>query len=429
MKYLLPKIKMVSTQRRGNYFSKIDDKTPCLIAYIDIMNFSFLGFKYGYRVTNKILNIICERISRYVTKDDFLENIYADDFILILKGQLDECEKKLLKIKEEIEKPIRIDNEFIELNFRIAVIRYPFDFNDIQEAYNYVILFCKYLKKQKGSGIYFLDEFAFPILKKLRKFTNFILTKDFPKHLMPALQGIWDLNTSELYGYEVLSRIQYDGKIYSASQFMDVLEYFKMNLKSDEIIINKALQYKLETKDQHVYFFNIIPKFFYQYVELITHIFKNFKNSIDLGQICIELTEISEFSEFEDINNTILKLKEKYGIKFAIDDFGSGYSNLNVFTTLHVDFLKIDKELIDKTINEPITGYLLKSISELSLFRNIAIIGEGIDSPFKLRLINKIGFDYGQGYYLSKPEIPTYFLTDEKDQNKGEDTNLPLYKL
>ncbi|WP_461833010.1 EAL domain-containing protein, partial [Desulfothermus sp.] len=80
----------------------------------------------------------------------------------------------------------------------------------------------------------------------------------------------------------------------------------------------------------------------------------------------------------------------------------------------HVDFLKIDKELIDKTINEPITGYLLKSISELSLFRNIAIIGEGIDSPSKLRLINKIGFDYGQGYYLSKPKIPEHFLTKEK---------------
>ena len=418
MEYLLPKIKMQSSYRRENYLSKIGHN-PCLIAYIDIMNFSFMGFKYGYKITNKILETICERILKYITKEDFFENIYADDFILILKGEKNEinyCEKRLLKIKEEIEKPISIDEvkENIELNFRIAVIHYPSDFKNIQEAYRYVILFCKYLKRQKGPGIYFLDKFSFPIFDKLRKFTNFILSKDFPKYLIPAFQGIWDLNRSELYGYEVLSRIKYKENVYSATQFMDVLEYFKLNLKSDEIIINKAFQYKLETKDQHVYFFNIIPKFFYQYVELITHIFKNFRNAIDLEQICIELTEITEFSEFEDINNTILKLKEKYGIKFAIDDFGAGFSNLNVFTTLHVDFLKIDKELIDKTTTQPITGYLLKSISELSLFRNIAIVGEGIDSPNKLRLINKIGFDYGQGYYLSKPEIPEYFLKVEE---------------
>ncbi len=203
------------------------------------------------------MEILCERIIKYLRTNDYLENIYADDFILILYGNIDQCKLKLKRIENELKKPISIDisDSIIRLDYRIAVICYPYDFQDIEIAVNYLILFAKYIKNQNLIGTYYLDKMTFPIFNKLIKFTDFISSKDFSKYIVPSLQGIWDLNTNKLFGYEVLSRILYEGKTYNASQFIDVLEYFKMNLKSDEIIINKALQHKLETKDSHVYFF------------------------------------------------------------------------------------------------------------------------------------------------------------------------------
>ncbi|KAA0258860.1 EAL domain-containing protein [Deferribacter autotrophicus] len=412
MHALIPKIKSKLHTNRSRYLKKLSQH-ECCIVHIDINNFSFLGFKYGFNITNKLLEIVSERLLSNLTDEDFVENIYADDFILFLKGNKNNCIEKLKYLKEELDKPIFLsENLKIKLYYRIAVIHYPNDIQNLNEAIDYLIMFSRFIKSKELEGIYYFDKTESPIFEKLKTFIDFIYDVNFDKHLVPAFQGIYDLNSNKIFGYEVLTRVCHNNKIYDASQLIDIFTYFKINMKSDEVIINKALQYKIDTNDHRIYFFNIVPEYFYQYVDMITSILDTYKNKgLNTSEICIELTEISELAKFDEINKTFRQLKKQYNLMFAIDDFGSGYSNLNVFTSLQIDFLKIDKELIENVKNNPITGYLLKSITELSLFRNIAIIGEGIDSAEKLRLINKLGFDYAQGFYLSKPEVPKKFLT------------------
>ncbi|MGA1845469.1 EAL domain-containing protein [Deferribacter abyssi] len=412
MHALIPKIKNKLHTSRNKYLKKLTHN-ECCIVHIDINNFSFFRFKYGFNVTNKLLEIISERILSILSDEDFVENIYADDFIVFLTGNKNDCFKKIKYLKEELDKPILLnENTKIKLYYRISVIHYPSDIQNLNEAIDYLIMFSRFIKSKEPEGIYYFDKTESPIFEKLKTFIDFIYDVNFDKHLVPAFQGIYDLNSNKIFGYEVLTRVYYNSKIYNASQLIDMFQYFKINIKSDEVIINKALQYKIDTNDHSVYFFNIIPEYFYQYIEMITSILDAYKNKgLNTSEICIELTEISEFSKFDEINKTFKQLKEQYNLMFAIDDFGSGYSNLNVFTSLHIDFLKIDKELIENVKNNPITGYLLKAVTELSLFRNIAIIGEGIDSAEKLRFINKLGFDYAQGFYISNPKVPEKFLT------------------
>jgi len=410
----MPKIKKNILLNRTKHFKNLRGKSCCIV-HIDINIFSFLSFKYSFSITNKILEVVSERIITFIHDNEFVENIYADDFILFLKSDEKDCEKRIEELKKILEEKIKISDDLeIKLYYRISVIHYPDDIDDLNKALDCLIMFSKYIKSKEIEGIFYFNKTATSFFSKIKTFVDFIYNANYEKYIVPALQGIHDLNTHNTVGCEILTRIAFKRDIYSAYQFFDLLTYFKMNLKTDEVIMKKALLYKIESSDNRIYFFNIVPEFFYQYMEMVTNLLEELKpKGLNTNEICIELTEISELSQFDDINKTLKEMKNKYGVLFAIDDFGAGYSNLNVFTSLEIDFLKIDKEFIEKVINDPVNGYLLRSIVELSLFRNIAVIGEGIDCLEKLRLIKKLGFDYAQGFYFSKPEIPKKFIQNQ----------------
>lgn len=412
MDKLISKVKDNVFKKRAREIDEFKDRECCLI-YIDIKHFSYLGFRYSFHITNKILEIVNNKISKNIGLNDRLDHIYADDFLIISEGPKEKCSSLVCKLREELEKPIFIEqyNISLKLYFTITYVHYPTDFDDIHEAILYLTMLNNYVKKMGIEDKNHPSHIDLPICGTLKKFTDIVFDPNFKEYLIPCFQGIFDLTNNEIYGYEILSRIKHQDEIWEASKFIEILNLFNMNLISDEIIIKKAIEYKCETNDEKMYFFNINPKYFYQYIDMLEKVLSDFKDyNLNTNQICIEFTETYEISNFQEVNNTLKDFKKKHGVMFVIDDFGTGYSNLNAFTTLNFDLLKIDKKLIDQIAEAPFVGYLLKSISELSIYRNIGIIGEGIDSPQKLRLLNKLGFDYAQGYYLQKPFIPQKFL-------------------
>ncbi len=411
MDKLVTTIREYFFKKRCQRLYELKNKECCII-YLDIRHFSYLGFRYGYVVTHKILEIVEKRIISVTSSTDYVEHIYADDFIIIAEGPKGKGNEFISKLKEELEKPILIEEYdlTLKLYYTITYVHYPTDFDDIHEAILYLTMLNNYVKKIDTKDLYHPSNIDLPFCGTLKKFTDIMLGPDFSNYLIPCFQGIFDLNTNKIYGYEILTRLKYHNEIWEANQFMEILNLFHVSLYSDEVIMKKAIEYKCETQDEKIYFFNINPQYFYQYMDILENLFEEYKDKLKTNQIGIEFTEVYEISNFQEVNSTIKRFKNKYGVLFAIDDFGTGYSNLNVFTTLNVDLLKIDKKFIDQVSEAPFVGYILRSISELSIYKNIGIIGEGIDSPKKLRLINKLGIDYAQGFYLQKPFIPEKFL-------------------
>jgi EAL domain-containing protein (putative c-di-GMP-specific phosphodiesterase class I) len=92
------------------------------------------------------------------------------------------------------------------------------------------------------------------------------------------------------------------------------------------------------------------------------------------------------------------------GFRFAIDDFGSGYSSFYYLKYLPVDFLKIDGEFIKSLPNSPKDRIFIEGIVSVAKKMGIKTLAEFIENEEVLKVVKDLGIDYAQGYYFGKPE-------------------------
>jgi len=119
--------------------------------------------------------------------------------------------------------------------------------------------------------------------------------------------------------------------------------------------------------------------------------------------LTIELLETEEFKDYSAVFNFCTKVRS-YGIKIALDDFGSGYSNFSHILKLPIDYIKIDASLISNIDRDPHSVIMVETIVGLAHKLNIETIAEYVSSKEILDVVTKLGVDYAQGYYLGKPE-------------------------
>ena len=108
---------------------------------------------------------------------------------------------------------------------------------------------------------------------------------------------------------------------------------------------------------------------------------------------------------------------KKYNCKIAIDDFGSGYSNLNHIINLDIDYIKIDASIIKNIDKDENSEHIVKLLVEFSKKLGIKTIAEFVSSKEIFEKVKKLGIDYSQGYYFSEPqkEIETFCLIKDTD--------------
>ncbi len=115
--------------------------------------------------------------------------------------------------------------------------------------------------------------------------------------------------------------------------------------------------------------------------------------------------EISEVEKTDSIDHLVSIINEykSLGFKVAIDDFGSGYSNLDLLVNSDVDYLKIDMEIIKDCDKNPKKQLVLKHLVEICDDLNIEVIAEGVETESELNYLVSLGIYYIQGYLLSRP--------------------------
>lgn len=116
----------------------------------------------------------------------------------------------------------------------------------------------------------------------------------------------------------------------------------------------------------------------------------------------IELTENALISDDESLKHSMLRLQQQ-GVSIALDDFGSGYSNLSYLASFPFEKLKLDRCLISGLENNARSADLVSGMIDLAHRLGLKVVAEGIESEPQLNWLRSAGCDVGQGYLLSKP--------------------------
>lgn len=148
------------------------------------------------------------------------------------------------------------------------------------------------------------------------------------------------------------------------------------------------------------------------------------KYNLSPAQLHLEITESAYTENPSQIINTVTELRRR-GFIIEMDDFGSGYSSLNMFNDLPIDILKLDMKFIQSETTKPSTRGILQFIISLAQWMNLSVVAEGVETREQLDRLRSIGCDYVQGYYFAKPmpwkEFASLFAHDQQDQAQAHE--------
>jgi EAL domain-containing protein (putative c-di-GMP-specific phosphodiesterase class I) len=243
-------------------------------------------------------------------------------------------------------------------------------------------------------------------------------------------QPIVDIRSGRRTHYEALLRLQADddGALVPPMAFLPAASRFGLMQEVDEWVIRNVLAelaiFRRRQKDL-VFTLNISGTIF-EDENLFSFIEKNLAdNGLQPDSIVLEITEQVAVRDIGGARRQIETLSE-FGCKFAIDDFGAGYSSYSYLKSLPVDYIKIDGSFIRDLTTDEVDKTIVQSISQIAKATNKLTIAEHVGDAETYDLLLDIGVDYAQGYYigkpaadLAKPELPTSFKATRKRRKRA----------
>lgn len=220
-----------------------------------------------------------------------------------------------------------------------------------------------------------------------------------------AFQPIVNLKTKAVFGYEALVRgINNEPASFILEQLNDDNRY-----AFDQAIRVKAIEKAVELGVDSVLSINFFPNAVYQPETCIrTTLQACEKSGFPTNKVMFEVTESEQIQDHEHLKN-IFDYYNSTGFITAIDDFGAGFSGLNLISDWQPNIVKLDMNLI-RNINEDSTRqFLVESVVGFAHKVGIDIISEGIETELELETLRAMGIDLFQGYLFAKPafeELP-----------------------
>lgn len=236
------------------------------------------------------------------------------------------------------------------------------------------------------------------------------------------LQPIYSNKAKRFVSGEVLTRIiKSDGSILSPGDFIPVAEQSKLINLLERRILEKTLQFLAENDIHKLGLKHIELNMSIKtgerddFVDICNEILNQYK--INPKTLNVEITETASISEKKNLLNNMRQLIDK-GFQFSLDDFGSGYSNLNYVIDMPVSIIKFDLAMTKATECNDKAFIVMKNAVHMAHELQLTTIAEGVETKESLERMVNMGIDYIQGYYFSKPLPVDKFVTFLQEHNK-----------
>ena len=399
-----PDVKVDRVSKAFNDYAFVDyvntqrfEKQRKYYIIFDIESFGLFSEKFGVVSANQLIHDVRKFIES-VNKKTYIFRVNSYRFVLILKDREEQLEM-LDAINKRFKKPFDIKGNVLNITLNIIYFYNDYVFTN-SDMYNNFMRRTLTVINFKENACVELDKAFLEQINRDRRIKEILegCLKN-KSGLYMVYQPIYDVKQKKFNHFESLIRLANDELGYiGPGEFVPIAENFGLANDIDFFVLNETCAFLQRNPDISNLEINIsCAEFFNNPSERFMKIIN--KYDIDPSRIILEITETIAVKYPEKTKEFMADLGQ-YGVKFAMDDFGSGYSNIARFITLPFSVAKLDKSLLGEQENIAIFFD-----AAISLFKNldIPIVVEGVEAEKQLELAKKKQIDYIQGYYFSEP--------------------------
>ena len=420
-----------NTRNMLNIFSMED----FVFIRIDIEKFQLINSFFGMDEGDNLLKYMADYLQnvekeyRYITYGRIEADIFAVCFSYENEKEITDFVKKFTNQMEKY--PLDFD---ITLFFGVYLVKNrDLSINEMYDKANLASKNCKgnYIQNY----FFYTKEMSEEIIKEqhiINNMKNALKNEEFVLYLQPK----YELQRNSIAGAEVLVRwITADGRMISPGEFIPVFERNGFILKLDQYVWEKTCQLLAGWRDEGRKIFpvsvNISRVSLYnpKIVDVICGLTE--KYNIPPEWLQLELTESAYTGNPKAIKEMMEQLQKK-GFSILMDDFGSGYSSLNVLKDIAVDVLKIDMKFLDGSGDDGRSENILASVVRMAKWLNMPVVAEGAERKEQVSFLHSIGCEYVQGFYFARPmPVKEYekllyeqpYFEDDETRRTSNDTN------
>lgn len=376
--------------------------------YFDIANFKYINDAFGYETGDRLLCYIADTLVSLLGKKGIFSRITADKFVVLLSyNKKSEVTNFVVHMLNQI-------SAFSELNehnykFKVYAGIYCYEDSedlDITAMIDRANIAQKSIKYSNIPYAFYSSDMRESILRE-KEIENLmekaLLDGEFIIHLQPK----YETRSNKIVGAEALVRwLNPEKGILYPKEFIPIFEKNRFIIRLDTYVFEKVCEILRHWMDKGYktvpISVNVSPIQFYEtdFVSKYSEI--KAKYQIPDEYIELEFTE-SIFFKNHEVLTTVLEELKSHGFVCSLDDFGSGYSSLNMIKDLPVDVLKLDGLFFRKGINGDRDKAVIKSVITMAKELSMKSVAEGVETKEQLKFLNLIGCDMVQGFVYSKP--------------------------
>jgi len=389
--------------------SKRNDTTVA-IAYIDLDAFKEVNDTYGHSMGDELLKVISLRMQNSIRVADTLARIGGDEFVAVMsRDNLYEQKTNLFQsLLMVVSDPVVINNLTFKLSASIGVTFFPQE-NEI-DADQLLRQADQAMYQAKLSGkncFHIFDTQSDQIIRNHHQILHDIKTSLEKEEFLLYYQPKINLHTRKPIGMEALIRWQHPSKGFlSPAFFLPEIEFHALGVLVGEWVINSALKEleKFISLGIHLPISVNITANHFQQNNFVFQLQKLLNMHPTVNPKLLEI-EILETSVIKDTNFVIDVMEKctKLGIKFSLDDFGTGFSSLSYLKRLPIHTIKIDQSFVRDMLTDAEDAKIIAGIMGLAHAFDKEVIAEGIEDEQHISALLELGCIYGQGYVIARP--------------------------